>query len=52
MEHTPAHKIVEILATDKDDRSKSNGPPYTFRMDEQAPEYIQELFKVDHDPSK
>ncbi|KAG1685476.1 Neural-cadherin [Nymphon striatum] len=50
MEHTPAHKIIEILATDKDDRSKSNGPPYTFRMDEQAPEYIQELFKVDHDP--
>ncbi|KAI5742124.1 hypothetical protein M8J77_003534, partial [Diaphorina citri] len=32
-EHVPPRKVVEVLATDDDDRSKSNGPPFTFRMD-------------------
>uniref|UniRef100_T1J0L7 Neural-cadherin n=1 Tax=Strigamia maritima TaxID=126957 RepID=T1J0L7_STRMM len=48
-ENTPARKVIEILATDDDDRSKGNGPPFTFRMDPNAPEYIRQFFRVDHD---
>lgn len=46
MEHTSPTKIEEILATDDDDRSKGNGPPFTFRMAKDAPDYIKEFFEV------
>lgn len=51
-EHVPARKVVEVLATDDDDRSKSNGPPFTFRMDPNADDVIRASFKVEHDQSK
>lgn len=51
-EHVPPRKVVEILATDDDDRSKSNGPPFTFRMDPNADDIIRASFKVEHDQSK
>ena len=35
-EHSPPRKVVEVLATDDDDRSKGNGPSFTFRMDPNA----------------
>lgn len=50
MEHEPPGRVVEILATDDDDRSKSNGPPFTFRMDPNAPEVIKNYFDLTHDP--
>lgn len=51
-EHVPPRKVVEVLATDDDDRSKSNGPPFTFRMDPNADDIIRASFKVEHDQSK
>ncbi|KAG8223170.1 hypothetical protein J437_LFUL000336 [Ladona fulva] len=48
-EHVPPRKVVEVLATDDDDRSKSNGPPFTFRMDPNAHDVIRASFKVEHD---
>jgi len=50
-EHAPPRKVVEVLATDDDDRSKGNGPPFTFRMDPNAADEIKASFKVEHDPS-
>ena len=44
--------MVEVLATDDDDRSKGNGPSFTFRMDPNAEDIIRASFKVEHDPSK
>lgn len=44
--------MVEVLATDDDDRSKGNGPSFTFRMDPNAHDNIRASFKVEHDPSK
>eukprot|EP00095_Tigriopus_kingsejongensis_P004384 maker-scaffold1072_size64607-snap-gene-0.18 protein:Tk04384 transcript:maker-scaffold1072_size64607-snap-gene-0.18-mRNA-1 annotation:"GK18219" len=49
-EHSPPRKVVEILATDDDDRSKGNGPSFTFRMDPNAADHIRAAFKVEHDP--
>ena len=51
-EHQPPKKVVEVLATDDDDRSKGNGPPFTFRMDPNAADEIKASFKVEHDPSE
>jgi len=51
-EHVPPRKVVEVLATDDDDRSKSNGPPFTFRMDPSADDVIRASFKVEHDQSE
>ena len=51
-EHSPPRKVVEVLATDDDDRSKGNGPSFTFRMDPNAEDVIRASFKVEHDPSK
>jgi hypothetical protein len=51
-EHSPPRKVVEVLATDDDDRSKGNGPSFTFRMDPNAHDNIRASFKVEHDPSK
>ncbi|XP_076394562.1 neural-cadherin isoform X3 [Megachile rotundata] len=48
-EHAQTKKVVEILATDDDDRSKSNGPPFTFRMDPKADDVIRASFKVESD---
>lgn len=31
MEKSPPQKVQEILATDDDDRSKGNGPPFSFQ---------------------
>ncbi|XP_054165441.1 neural-cadherin-like isoform X3 [Oppia nitens] len=49
-EHNSPGKVEEILATDDDDRSKGNGPPFTFRMDPNAPDLIRKFFDVQHDP--
>lgn len=51
-EHVPPRKVVEILATDDDDRSKSNGPPFQFRLDPGADDIIRASFKVEQDQSK
>ena len=51
-EHVPPRKVIEILATDDDDRSKGNGPPFYFRMDPNADDEIRASFKVEHEPSK
>ena len=32
MEKSPPQKVQEILATDDDDRSKGNGPPFNFKV--------------------
>nr|NP_724074.1 Cadherin-N, isoform G [Drosophila melanogaster]AAN10997.1 Cadherin-N, isoform G [Drosophila melanogaster] len=48
-EHVPPRKVVEILATDDDDRSKSNGPPFQFRLDPSADDIIRASFKVEQD---
>ncbi|XP_066596420.1 LOW QUALITY PROTEIN: neural-cadherin-like [Prorops nasuta] len=48
-EYAPHRKVVEILATDDDDRSKTNGPPFTFRMDPNAGDIIRASFSVEHD---
>ncbi|XP_065164456.1 neural-cadherin isoform X4 [Atheta coriaria] len=48
-EHIPPRKVVEILATDDDDRSKSNGPPFQFRLDPGADDIIRASFKVEQD---
>ncbi|XP_044743242.1 neural-cadherin isoform X2 [Chrysoperla carnea] len=48
-EHVPPRKVVEILATDDDDRSKSNGPPFQFRLDPGADDIIRSSFKVEQD---
>jgi hypothetical protein len=49
-EHTQPRKVVEVLATDDDDRSKGNGPSFTFRMDPNAEDMIRKSFRVEHDP--
>ncbi|UYV85015.1 hmr-1 [Cordylochernes scorpioides] len=51
MENSPPQKVEEVQATDDDDRSKGNGPPFTFRMDPNAPDTIKMLFNVQHDPT-
>ena len=45
-------QVVEVLATDDDDRSRGNGPSFVFRMDPNAADVIRASFKVEHDPSK
>lgn len=49
MEKSPPQKVQEILATDDDDRSKGNGPPFSFQMDSHAPDIIKRLFTVRYD---
>lgn len=49
-EHMPPRKVIEILATDDDDRSKGNGPPFYFRLDPNADDEIRASFRVEHDP--
>ena len=51
-EHSQPRKVVEVLATDDDDRSKGNGPSFTFRMDPNAKKMIKNSFRVEHDSSK
>lgn len=51
-EYALPKRVVEILATDDDDRSKSNGPPFTFKMDPEADDIIRASFKVESDNSK
>ena len=51
-EHMPPRKVIEILATDDDDRSKGNGSPFYFRLDPNADDEIRASFKIEHDPSK
>ncbi|XP_023290813.1 neural-cadherin isoform X1 [Orussus abietinus] len=48
-EYVQPRRVVEILATDDDDRSRSNGPPFTFRMDPNADDVIKASFKVESD---
>ncbi|KAB7494699.1 Neural-cadherin [Armadillidium nasatum] len=49
-ENQSPRKIVEVLATDDDDRSKGNGPPFHFRLDSTASDEIRASFKVEHIP--
>jgi len=49
-EHMPPRRVIEILATDDDDRSKGNGPPFYFRLDPNADDEIRASFKIEHDP--
>ncbi|KAJ8965456.1 hypothetical protein NQ317_001461, partial [Molorchus minor] len=49
VEHVPPRKVVELLATDDDDRSKSNGPPFQFRLDPSASDIVRASFKVEQD---
>lgn len=51
-EHVPPRKVIELLATDDDDRSKSNGPPFQFRLDPTASDLVRASFKVEQDQSK
>lgn len=50
-EHVPPRKIIEVLATDDDDRFKGNGPPFMFRLDPYADDVIRASFTVQHDRS-
>ena len=50
-EHTQPRKVVEVSATDDDDRSKGNGPSFTFKMDPNADDMIQKSFRVENDPN-
>jgi hypothetical protein len=52
VQYKSAVKVVEVLATDDDDRSKGNGPSFVFRMDPNAADIIRASFKVEHDPSR
>ncbi|RWS06307.1 Pt1-cadherin-like protein [Dinothrombium tinctorium] len=45
-ENSSPQKVEEIQAVDVDDPIKGNGPPFTFRMDPNAPEIIKALFDV------
>nr|CAD7600003.1 unnamed protein product [Timema genevievae] len=47
-EHEPPRQILEIAATDEDDSTKNNGPPFTFTLDINAEEIIKASFKVDN----
>nr|CAD7403376.1 unnamed protein product [Timema cristinae] len=49
LEHVPPRKVVEILATDVDDRNKGNGPPFIFSLDPTADDIIKASFKVEND---
>lgn len=51
-ENVNPRKIIEIAATDPDDRSRGNGPPFTFRLDPLASDLIRSSFKVDYDRRK
>lgn len=51
-EHVAPRKVIEVLATDDDDRSKSNGPPFTFRIDPMAEDFIRAAFKVEQEQSE
>ncbi|CAG0882382.1 unnamed protein product, partial [Cyprideis torosa] len=50
-ENSLPRKIADISATDDDDRSKSNGPPFYFRMDPSAEDRVKESFQVEHNPT-
>ncbi|XP_047118486.1 neural-cadherin-like [Schistocerca piceifrons] len=47
LEHIPPTKVAEIFATDDDDKLKSNGPPFSFRIDPNASSIIHASFKVE-----
>ncbi|GFY39123.1 hypothetical protein TNIN_203601, partial [Trichonephila inaurata madagascariensis] len=51
MEHLAPQEVEEILATDDDDRSKGNGPPFTFLIDPNASYIIKQFFNVEQGPS-
>lgn len=50
-ENSPPGKIEEIQAADLDDRLAGNGPPFQFKLDPNAPQYIKDKFEVYSDPS-
>nr|CAD7461382.1 unnamed protein product [Timema tahoe] len=47
-EHEPPRQILEIAATDEDDSTKNNGPPFTFTLDINSEEIIKASFKVEN----
>nr|CAD7204937.1 unnamed protein product [Timema douglasi] len=46
-EHEPPRQILEIGATDEDDSTKNNGPPFTFALDINSEDIIKASFKVE-----
>lgn len=51
-EHSPPGQRLEgILASDPDDRSAGNGPPFHYMLDPAAPDIIKSSFEVHHDTS-
>lgn len=48
-ENSQPGKIEEIQAADLDAREAGNGPPFFFKMDPNAPQYIKDKFEVKHD---
>lgn len=52
MEQSAPHKIAQLSATDDDDRSKGNGPPFTFQLDLNASESIKASFEVQNNPNR
>ncbi|CAG2101814.1 unnamed protein product [Medioppia subpectinata] len=50
-ENSLPQKVGEIFATDLDDASKGNGPPFTFKLDPMASDLIRDSFKIQYDPN-
>ncbi|XP_046994515.1 neural-cadherin-like [Schistocerca americana] len=46
-ENTPPSEIIEVFATDADDYSRHNGPPFLFRMDPTADDNTKSSFRID-----
>lgn len=51
-ENSPPRVVLEVLATDADDPSKGNGPPFTFWLDPAVNETLGLLFSVVTEPSR
>ena len=49
LENSLPQKIGEIYATDLDDSTKGNGPPFTFKLDSRASDVIRDSFKVQYE---
>nr|CAD7427266.1 unnamed protein product [Timema monikensis] len=47
-EHEPPRQILEIAATDEDDSTKNNGPPFIFTLDINSEDIIKASFKVEN----
>jgi len=52
LENNSPTRIIEIAAKDADDRARSNGGPFTFRLAQNASNEIKSSFQLDYDRSK